>query len=324
MERQQLTDLFSINPIMLNQLFGDEPSPLHVRFQAASSPQSLLILIMPQTLILQSPHLARAALPISRHYFDLPATLPNDILRLPTHGDYPRLPAAAAAEFQQQQIDYALIPDTPFAALKLVVSDMDSTLITIECIDEIAASAGLKDQIAEITERAMQGELDFEQSLRERVALLKGQPENQLAEVYEHKLALAQGAEEFIRACQAHGIKFLLVSGGFTYFTERLKTRLGLDWAFANQLEIADGKLTGKVLGDVIDAQAKANLLNQYRQAIGATRDEVLAIGDGANAIPMLQAAGFGVAYHAKPKTQAAAPIAISHHGWEAVRRLFT
>ena len=323
MERQQLTDLFSINPIMLNQLFGDEPSPLHVRFQAASSPQSLLP-IMPQTLILQSPHLARAALPISRHYFDLPATLPNDILRLPTHGDYPRLPAAAAAEFQQQQIDYALIPDTLFAALKLVVSDMDSTLITIECIDEIAASAGLKDQIAEITERAMQGELDFEQSLRHRVALLQGQPENRLAEVYEHKLQLAQGAEEFIRDCQAHGIRFLLVSGGFTYFTDRLQSRLGLDWAFANQLEIINGRLTGKVLGRVIDAQAKADLLNQHRQALGATRGQVLAIGDGANDIPMLQAAGFGIAYHAKPKTQAAVSIAISHHGWEAVRRLFT
>ena len=279
---------------------------------------------MPPTLILQSPHLAQARLPISAHYFDLPDALPSDILRLPTDGDYTRIPAAAVAEFQQQQIDYALIPDTPFAALKLVVSDMDSTLITIECIDEIAASAGLKDQIAEITERAMQGELDFEQSLRHRVALLKGQPENRLAEVYEHKLALSEGAEDFIRDAQAHGIKFLLVSGGFTYFTDRLKTRLGLDWAFANQLEIADGKLTGKVLGDVIDAQTKANLLNQYRQAIGATRDEVLAIGDGANDIPMLQAAGFGVAYHAKPKTQAAAPIAISHHGWEAVRRLFT
>ena len=287
-------------------------------------PSNPFIPIMPQTLILQSPHLARAALPISRHYFDLPATLPNDILRLPTHGDYSRLPAAAAAEFQQQQIDYALIPDTPFAALKLVVSDMDSTLITIECIDEIADSAGLKDQIAEITERAMQGELDFEQSLRRRVALLQGQPENRLAEVYAHKLALSEGAEDFIRDCQAHGIKFLLVSGGFTYFTDRLKTRLGLDWAFANQLEIADGRLTGKVLGSVIDAQAKADLLNQHRQALGATRGQVLAIGDGANDIPMLQAAGFGIAYHAKPKTQAAAPIAISHHGWEAVRRLFT
>lgn len=279
---------------------------------------------MSQSLILQSPHLASAQLLISEHYFDLPDALPDTVLRLPVNHDYERVPAAAAAEFQQQQIDYALIPDTPFSALKLVVSDMDSTLITIECIDEIADSAGLKDQIAEITERAMQGELDFEQSLRHRVALLKGQPENRLAEVYEHKLALSEGAEDFIRDCQAHGIKFLLVSGGFTYFTDRLKTRLGLDWAFANQLEIADGKLTGKVLGDVIDAQAKANLLNQYRQAIGATREQVLAIGDGANDIPMLQAAGFGVAYHAKPKTQAAVSIAISHHGWEAVRRLFT
>ena len=279
---------------------------------------------MSQTLILQSSHLANARLPISSHYFLLPHPLPNGILRLPTNGDYPRLPAAAAAEFQQQRIDYALMPDTPFADLKLVVSDMDSTLITIECIDEIAASAGLKDQIAEITERAMQGELDFEQSLRHRVALLQGQPENQLAEVYEHKLALSEGAEDFIRDCQAHGIRFLLVSGGFTYFTDRLKTRLGLDWAFANQLEIVDGKLTGKVLGDVIDAQAKADLLNQHRQAIGATRGQVLAIGDGANDIPMLQAAGFGVAYHAKPKTQAAVSIAINYHGWEAVRRLFT
>ena len=278
---------------------------------------------MSQTLILQSPHLANARLPISGHYFDLPDTLPDNILRLNVHNGYPRVPAAAAAEFQHHQIDYALMPDTPFADLKLVVSDMDSTLITIECIDEIAASAGLKDQIAEITERAMQGELDFEQSLRHRVALLQGQPENQLAEVYEHKLALAQGAEEFIRDAQAHGIKFLLVSGGFTYFTERLKTRLGLDWAFANQLEIADGKLTGKVLGDVIDAQAKANLLNQYRQAIGATRDEVLAIGDGANDIPMITAADFGIAFHAKPKTQAAADLSINFNGLSALRHWF-
>ena len=233
---------------------------------------------MSQSLILQSPHLASAQLLISEHYFDLPDALPDTVLRLPVNHDYERVPAAAAAEFSHHKIDYALIPDTPFSALKLVVSDMDSTLITIECIDEIAAGAGLKDQIAEITERAMQGELDFEQSLRHRVALLQGQPENQLAEVYEHKLALSPG----------------------------------------------DGKLTGKVLGDVIDAQAKANLLNQYRQAIGATREQVLAIGDGANDIPMLQAAGFGIAYHAKPKTQAAATAAISHHGWEAVRRLFT
>ena len=155
---------------------------------------------MSQSLILQSPHLASAQLLISEHYFDLPDTLPDTVLRLSVNHDYERVPAAAAAEFQQQQIDYALIPDTPFAALKLVVRDMDSTLITIECIDEIADSAGLKDQIAEITERAMQGELDFEQSLRRRVALLQGQPENRLAEVYAHKLALSEGAEDFIRA----------------------------------------------------------------------------------------------------------------------------
>ena len=278
---------------------------------------------MSQSLILQSPHLANAWLPISGHYFNLPDSLPSDILRLNTDGDYERVPAAAATEFQHHNIDYALIPDTPFSALKLVVSDMDSTLITIECIDEIAASAGLKDQIAEITERAMQGELDFEESLRHRVALLQGQPENRLAEVYEHKLQLAQGAEEFIRDCHAHGIKFLLVSGGFTYITDRLKTRLGLDWAFANQLEIVDGKLTGKVLGSVIDAQAKADLLNQHRQALGATREQVLAIGDGANDIPMLQAAGIGIAYHAKPKTRTAADCCIDFNGLNAVRNLF-
>ena len=200
---------------------------------------------------------------------------------------------------------------------------MDSTLITIECIDEIAAAAGLKEQVAAVTERAMRGEMDFEDSLRERVALLAGLPESVLDDVYEHALRLSPGAEYLLAECKKHQVKFLLVSGGFTFFTERLKERLGLDWAYANTLETAGGKLTGRVVGPVIDAAAKARLLEEHRLALGLKRHQVAAVGDGANDIPMLQAAGFGIAYHAKPKTRAQAALNIRHMGLEALRGWF-
>ena len=279
---------------------------------------------MPHHLVLQRPDIGRCDLSFLPPLPTRPSKNGNgSILRFEVPENF-ALPPEAAAELDKLKIDHAVLPAIPFSDLGLIVSDMDSTLITIECVDEIAAGVGLKEQVAAITEQSMRGELDFEQSLRKRVGLLAGLPESVLQEVYDQVLKLSPGAEYLLSECKKHGVKFMLVSGGFTYFTNRLQSRLGLDWAFANQLEIVDGKLTGKVLGDVIDAQAKANLLNQYRQAIGATREQVLAIGDGANDIPMLQAAGFGVAYHAKPKTQAAVSIAISHHGWEAVRRLFT
>lgn len=233
------------------------------------------------------------------------------------------LPTTVKCELERQEIDAAVLPDMAFSDLGLIVSDMDSTLITIECIDEIAAGAGLKAQVAEITERAMRGELDFEQSLRSRVALLKGLDEQFLHDVYENVLQLSPGAEYLLAECKKHDVKFLLVSGGFTFFTDRLQQQLGIDYAYANVLEIVDGKLTGKLKGRMIDAQAKADLLRQHQEALGLTPEQVLAVGDGANDIPMLQAAGIGVAYHAKPKTEQHADVAVRFNGLEALRGLF-
>lgn len=275
---------------------------------------------MPQALVLQFPS-AEA--------------LPSDLLsRLaePDYADEKRmcfiveegfsLSEADAALLGSRQIDHAVLPDMDFGGLGLIVSDMDSTLITIECIDEIAACAGLKERVAEITERAMRGELDFEQSLRSRVALLAGLDESVLAEVYENVLKLSPGAEFLLDECKRHNVKFLLVSGGFTFFTERLQQRLGFEYQHANVLEIENGRLTGRLKGRIIDAQAKADLLREYRSRLGLQPHQVLAMGDGANDIPMLKEAGIGVAYRAKPKARAAADACINFGGLERVRGL--
>ncbi len=221
-------------------------------------------------------------------------------------------------------IDHAFVPDEQLLNnFGLVVMDMDSTLINIECIDEIADMQGLKPQVAAITESAMRGEIEFAESLLRRVALLEGLDESALQRVYDERLQLNPGARELLGTLQAHGIRTMLVSGGFTFFTERLKARLGLDHAHANTLEVVDGKLTGKVLGKVLDAQGKADWLIRVRDDLGLRKDQVIAIGDGANDLKMMDAAGIGIAYHAKPVVRAQATYAISHVGLDGVINLF-
>ncbi|MCO6514484.1 MAG: phosphoserine phosphatase SerB [Snodgrassella sp.] len=249
-------------------------------------------------------------------------TFNDSVLRLPVSADF-QLAQSVQAQLLEQQIDFAIVPDQSFADLGLIISDMDSTLITIECVDEIAAGVDLQSQVAAITERSMRGEIDFEQSLRARVALLKGLPVTELQRVYENVLKLSPGAQWLLQQCHEYDVKFMLVSGGFTYFTERLQRQYGLDYTFANQLVVKNDALTGELAGRIIDAQAKADLLAEYRDKLGLDKLQVVAMGDGANDIPMLQAAGFGVAYHAKPKTQAATSISVRFGGLDTVRKWF-
>jgi phosphoserine phosphatase len=220
--------------------------------------------------------------------------------------------------------DFAFIDMTAkLGEIGLVVMDMDSTLITIECIDEIADMCGIKPQVAAITERSMRGEIDFRQSLAERVALLAGLQQEALARVYDERLQLMPGAERLLSTLHRAGIKTLLISGGFTYFTDRLKQQLGLSAVAANTLEILDGKLTGRIVGDIVDAQAKADGLIAMREQLGLRREQVIALGDGANDLDMLAAAGYGIACHAKPKVKAQAPYALDHVGLDGVLGYF-
>jgi phosphoserine phosphatase len=231
---------------------------------------------------------------------------------------------ALLAYCQEHRLDCAAVPEgRRFADLKLLALDMDSTLITIECIDEIGDLAGKKSEIAAITARAMRGEIDYAKSLRARVALLAGLGVDALQRVYDERLRLSPGAEQLIAACRKYGIKLLLVSGGFTFFTERLKQRLRLDYTISNELEIADGKLTGGLVGRIVDAEAKAARFREAAQALGAAREQTLAIGDGANDLKMMAEAGWSVAYRAKPLVKAQANCALDYSGLDAVIRLF-
>jgi len=205
---------------------------------------------------------------------------------------------------------------------RLVAFDLDSTLINIECIDEIAAAAGRRAEVAAITEAAMRGEIaDYAESLRRRLALLRGVPESALADVYSQRLRLNPGVERFVSACQGAGLKTVLVSGGFTYFSERVHQRLQLDFSRANVLDIADGQLTGGLVqqpwGLIVDGAEKRRVMLELASLMGITPAQTLAVGDGANDLPMMQAAGLSIAFHAKPTVAAQAMVAIHSGGMD-------
>lgn len=202
---------------------------------------------------------------------------------------------------------------------KLIVADMDSTMITIECIDELADYAGIKPQIAEVTERAMRGELDFENALRSRVALLKGLPETVIEQCLHERVKIMPGAKELIKTMRANGSYAVLVSGGFTRFAEPVGHEIGFHQAIANRLGIANGALDGTVVGNIVGAQTKRDTLLSSLVERSWNAADSLAVGDGANDIPMIEAAGLGVAYHAKPKTAAAAGACIRFNNLTAI-----
>jgi phosphoserine phosphatase len=211
-------------------------------------------------------------------------------------------------------------PPLCLADFKLIAFDMDSTLINIECVDEIAAAAGRKAEVAAITEAAMRGEIaDYKDSLRRRVALLAGVPLSALEVVWSQHLELNPGAQELVCACQAAGLSTLIVSGGFTFFTDRLQARLGIADTRSNQLEVVDDKLTGKLVdqawGDICDGDEKRRKLLENCAVLGISPSQAIAVGDGANDLPMMSAAGLSVAYHAKPAVRERAMVAIDSGG---------
>ena len=228
----------------------------------------------------------------------------------------------SAPEFAPGLTLQGFTPPLHLADFRLIAFDMDSTLINIECVDEIAAAAGRKAEVAAITEAAMRGEIaDYKDSLRRRVALLAGVPVEALEQVWQERLQLNPGAEILVRACQAAGLKTLLLSGGFTFFTDRIRDRFGLDFTRSNVLEITAGRLSGRLVdqawGDICDGAEKQRMLLQTCSQLGIEPSQSIAVGDGANDLPMMAVAGLSVAYHAKPKVREQAMVAIDSGGLE-------
>ncbi len=277
---------------------------------------------MTMNLVLQGPG---ATLPALERIAAL--ARPTRLAELSTHALRAEgVDASAATRAAVEQAAFDARIDATFIAggrrladFGLVAMDMDSTLITIECIDEIADMQGLKPQVSAITEAAMRGELDFAASLTQRVALLKGLDASALQRVYDERLQLSMGGEAMLAAVKAAGLKTLLVSGGFTFFTERLEQRLGLDYAHANVLEIDGGKLTGRVVGGIVDADVKKQTVERVCAELGLGTQQAIVMGDGANDLKMMSVAGLSVAFRAKPVVRAQAGVALNFSGLDGL-----
>ena len=229
-----------------------------------------------------------------------------------------------AAHCARARLDWGFVEEgRTLGDFRLLAMDMDSTLIAIECIDEIADFAGRKAEVAAVTAAAMRGEIDWPESLRQRVAKLRGLEEAALARVHDERLRFNPGAERLIAAAQRLGLKTLLVSGGFTFFTDRVREKLRLDYAYSNVLVAREGRLTGEVTGPLVDAAGKAEHLARLKRELQISRDQVIALGDGANDLPMLAEAGVSIAYHAKPVVRAKADYALDYAGLDGVLNLF-
>ena len=271
-----------------------------------------------QKLILQGPHLDKETVgkiaaelkgmyEIRRHFFKMSLKKPVSKQQL-------------AALRESADFDINILPEgfEP-GRIRLLITDMDSTFINIECVDEIADFMGIKPQVAAITQSAMRGEINFETSLTRRIGLLEGLSADVLEHVYNERLKLSPGGEAMIAGLKSGKIKIALVSGGFTYFTERLKERYQLDYALSNVLEISDNRITGKVRGKIVGAEAKADFLMQLCKELDINTQQVVAMGDGANDLKMMKLSGLSIAYHAKPAVQAEADAVLNHCGLEGV-----
>jgi phosphoserine phosphatase len=277
------------------------------------------------TLVVQAPAIAPAALAAL-------ARLGNTRAIIPCGGGKPvayrmdvgTMAATVLDAARAAACDAGFVPATQrLDRVRVVAMDMDSTLITIECIDEIADLHGIKPEVAAITASAMRGEIEFAESLRRRVQLLAGLPVDALQRVYDERLRITPGAERMLAGFRAVGAKTLLVSGGFTFFTERLKARLGLDHAVANVLQVKDGLLTGQIEGAIVDAQAKADTIANWKTRHAGADGLVVTLGDGANDLPMFRQADISIAYRAKPVVRAAATYAIDQCGLDAALNFF-
>ncbi|MEI7757539.1 MAG: phosphoserine phosphatase SerB [Bacteroidota bacterium] len=273
-------------------------------------------------LLIQSIHNLKSYLPEISEILSSKPEIINDNVGI--YDLHEPISVSLESQLNAKQIDFAIFDKfTPLSEFSLCVMDMDSTLISIECIDEIADMCGKKEDVAQITKSAMMGEIDFSQSLIKRVSLLEGLDESMLFKVIKERLKFNLGTKAWIDACRKNNIRTVLVSGGFDYFADYVKDELGIDVAISNRLEITNKKLTGKVLGRIVNDEIKAQTVRDFQVKLNIDKSKTIAIGDGANDLKMLAEAHYSIAYHAKPIVQENARFRLNHSDFNGVLNLF-